>query len=130
MLGGSDDAASLGLVLDAVHAGDEAERLLRFGDVARVEEVSTRVCEAAASPPHSLADERIVAAVVVAENGADGVAEDVDGDVAAAGEIEAIPGEALPDKGPDEGLRGLLGHLKGRLVGVDEEVLPDHLEQR
>ena len=100
MLGGADDAASLGLVLDAIHACDESERLFRFGHVARVEEVSARVREATAASSLAFADEWVVSAIVVAENGAGGVLEHVDGGIAAAQEIEAITGQGMSDESP------------------------------
>ncbi len=123
MLGRADDLLSFGLVLDAVQAANQLEGLLRLGDVAGLEELSPCVGVAAAPLALSLLHERVVAAVVVAEEGAGGVAEHIDGYVAAAREVESVAGEAAADEGPHERLRGLLGHLEGGLVGVDEEVL-------
>ena len=126
----ADDAKPLGLVLDTVDAGDELERLVSFGPVAGFEVLSASVREASASSPMPLLHEWIVGPVVVAHDGSFGVAELLDGHVAAAREGEAVAGELRADERPDERLGGLRRELERRLVGVDEKVASDGLEER
>ena len=47
------------------------------------------------------------------------------------GEVRVSPRMGgAPHERPEESLRRVLGHLERRLVGMDEEVVPEHLEER
>ena len=95
----------------------------------RLEEFSTSVRKAAARASDEAGD-RIVAAVVVADDDAFGVAEYVDSDLASARERKLVGGEAASDERPDERLRLLRRQLEPRLVGVHDLFRADPLDER
>ena len=130
MLGGAEYLAPLGLVVDAVDAGDQLERLLRLGHITGLEELATRVSKASAAKPFALLFEWVVAPIIIATEGAVGFAKRLDGRVTPARELESISRQTLTHEGPDKGLRLLLCHFEGRLVHVNEEVLTNRLEER
>ncbi len=120
------------LVFRRVHDADAFECGPGLADAVLVglEQLSARMREASCADAMAQADKRIVTALIVANENALGVAENIHRDFPSARKCEFVRREAATHECPYKHLRLLGGQLERRLVCMHEIILTDSREKR